>query len=272
MKYSCWIAALVLVLSGTALGQNGQVDLQLVVSNGSLSRTLHFGLDPSATDGIDAGLGEREIPPFPPDGVFDARFSINHLISVANQGVIVDYRKGDPGNTTVKEYRIQFHPSAGTTSLVFSWNLPPGVTGTLKDPINGLLVNEPMRGKGSYTHTLLSMTELSMSIAYNSGAIRVDDLAGSNDPARPAVFALQQNFPNPFNPSTQIRFSIPHAAHVTLQVFNIIGQLVATLVDEELSPGSHTVTWNASGVAGGVYIYRLTDGQTVETKRLILLK
>lgn len=87
-----------------------------------------------------------------------------------------------------------------------------------------------------------------------------------------ASFALEQNYPNPFNPSTTIRFSLASAAFASLRVFNITGQEIATLLNKEMSPGIHEVTWNASALPSGVYIYRLEAGSLSETKRLVLLK
>jgi hypothetical protein len=84
-------------------------------------------------------------------------------------------------------------------------------------------------------------------------------------------YALSQNYPNPFNPSTTIRYHVPTVARVSLKVFNMLGQLVATLVDEQKGSGSFMVQWNAS-VPSGVYFYRLQAGNYVETKRMLLLR
>jgi uncharacterized Ntn-hydrolase superfamily protein len=88
----------------------------------------------------------------------------------------------------------------------------------------------------------------------------------------PATFELHQNYPNPFNPSTAIRYQIPSRSHVTLKVYDVLGREVATLANEELKPGSYEVTWDASGVASGVYLYRLEAGAFTETKKLVLLR
>ena len=95
-------------------------------------------------------------------------------------------------------------------------------------------------------------------------------------PARPQGFALGQNYPNPFNPSTIIPYQLPTAAQVRLEVFNVLGQRVATLVDEERSAGFHAVAWDATNAAGqavaaGVYMYRLTAGGERHTRRMVLI-
>jgi len=98
----------------------------------------------------------------------------------------------------------------------------------------------------------------------------------------PTGYALSQNYPNPFNPTTTIRFSLPHREHVTLEVFDILGRKVATLVDGEISSGEHTVVFSATGgsasggdakgLSSGVYFYRIRAGNFVATRKLMLLK
>lgn len=85
-------------------------------------------------------------------------------------------------------------------------------------------------------------------------------------------FKLDQNYPNPFNPSTTISYSVAENADVTLNVFNMLGKKVATLVNSTQSEGSYTVTWDASNVASGIYIYRLQAGNKVFTRKMNLIK
>lgn len=90
--------------------------------------------------------------------------------------------------------------------------------------------------------------------------------------ATPAAYALEQNFPNPFNPTTTINFSIPVEGFVTLDVYNSIGQKVATLVSETKTAGSYSVGFDASDLTSGIYFYKITSGKFSETKKMILLK
>ena len=85
-------------------------------------------------------------------------------------------------------------------------------------------------------------------------------------------FALGQNYPDPFNPVTEIAFNLPEAASARLQVFNVQGQRVAVLVNEVLSAGRHAVRWDASGATSGVYFYMLEIPGKSETRKMILLK
>jgi hypothetical protein len=93
----------------------------------------------------------------------------------------------------------------------------------------------------------------------------------------PVQFSLEQNYPNPFNPTTIIDFSLPEQSHVRLDVYNIMGQKVRTLVNDARAAGAHSVIWNGSNdngenVASGVYFYRIESGQFSETRKMMLLK
>ena len=90
--------------------------------------------------------------------------------------------------------------------------------------------------------------------------------------AVPTAYALHQNYPNPFNPSTDISYAIPVETHVTLKIYNLLGQEMATLVDDTRSAGRHTVSWNATGNASGVYFYRLETKDFSATKKMVYMK
>lgn len=85
-------------------------------------------------------------------------------------------------------------------------------------------------------------------------------------------FTLDQNFPNPFNPNTLIKYSIPKSSQVSLKIFNTLGQEMESLVNEEKQAGTYEVNWNASNLQSGVYFYRIQAGSFIETKKMILLK
>lgn len=88
----------------------------------------------------------------------------------------------------------------------------------------------------------------------------------------PRAFALHQNFPNPFNPSTMIEFALPKASFVTVKIYDLLGNEVATLVAEKLPAGKHQRVWEAKGLASGVYLYRIEAGEFLQTRKLILLR
>ena len=88
----------------------------------------------------------------------------------------------------------------------------------------------------------------------------------------PNNFSLSQNYPNPFNPNTTIKFAIPRAGDVGLAIYNALGQVVATLVNEHLNAGTYSADWNSSDFPSGVYFYKLTSGDFTETKKMVLIK
>lgn len=97
---------------------------------------------------------------------------------------------------------------------------------------------------------------------------------GINDdiPLVPLAFDLSQNYPNPFNPSTTIQFTIPTEGIVTLKIFNVLGQVVATVLHEKLNAGKHTVNFDAARLSSGIYFYQINSGKFIETKKMTLLK
>jgi hypothetical protein len=88
----------------------------------------------------------------------------------------------------------------------------------------------------------------------------------------PTQFSLSANYPNPFNPTTTIRFNIPKQSPVTLTIFDLLGREIATLVNETLNAGVYNTDWNAENYASGVYFYCLKAGGFEEVKKLILLR
>jgi hypothetical protein len=85
-------------------------------------------------------------------------------------------------------------------------------------------------------------------------------------------FSLSQNYPNPFNPSTTISYDLPTRSHVTLRIFNVLGQEVTTLVDGIAEAGTHQVRWSPGRLASGVYLYQLKTGAHIETKKMVILR
>jgi len=99
----------------------------------------------------------------------------------------------------------------------------------------------------------------------------------NSDNGKPSQFSLSQNYPNPFNPVTNFQFTLPKSAHVRIDVFNIVGQKVKTLLDEEMKPGVYVVDWDGKDMSGnpvssGIYFYKIRAGDFSDTKRMVLLK
>ena len=141
--------------------------------------------------------------------------------------------------------------------------------------VKGITLWGYQQGKTWQTTCYLVNTDGSLRPAFNWLAQYVKDHptgVAITTSVQPAEFALQQNFPNPFNPETEIRYSIPAASKVTLRIFDVLGREVQTLVNGVESSGTHTVTLKAQNLSSGVYFYRLTTGRYSATKKLLLLK
>jgi len=123
------------------------------------------------------------------------------------------------------------------------------------------------------TATDFSEQEGEISNEYSILITGLDGLSG----AIPKVFALDQNFPNPFNPTTRINYQLPIAGNVVVEVYNLRGEIVTTLVDENMQAGFHSVEWNgltSSGnqISSGVYLYRIQAGDFNKVRKMIMLK
>jgi hypothetical protein len=146
------------------------------------------------------------------------------------------------------------------TSVQFTWT--PSVTGTETLYATGAK-NSKGGGWGHANDFSVAVTP--------AGTASVDE------EGTPMAFSLEQNFPNPFNPATTIRFTLPRASDVSLTIMNILGEEVATLASRQMEQGTHALRWDASGIPSGMYLYRLKarqeGGQTfIETRKLLLLK
>ncbi|MBI5214142.1 MAG: T9SS type A sorting domain-containing protein [Ignavibacteriae bacterium] len=179
-----------------------------------------------------------ELPPLPPDGVFDARFTTNKFVE-SNE------------KKTRKEIPIRI--SSAMYPLSFTWNI--------KNLTFAILLID---GK----HFSLSGTGTTRSVI----PIANSSLIFWGNSMLPNTFSLSQNYPNPFNPSTIINYQLPVDNYVTLKVFNLLGQEVATLVDGVQEAGEQSVEWDASGFPSGIYYYKLQAGSFEETRKLLLMK
>jgi len=136
---------------------------------------------------------------------------------------------------------------------------------------------------GSYDKYVVAVNlqRMHMRIMISAGVIplttpnivyKENDEADSETGLLPNEFVLYQNMPNPFNPITEIKFYLPRASNVRLEIYNIIGQKIATLVDDRYSAGNHTAIWDASGSGSGIYFYRLEADGFRDSKKMVLLK
>jgi hypothetical protein len=203
------------------------------------SRTLYFGrgVNPASVSGF-------ELPPVPPSPAFDIRFG--------NQSVVAALASGEAGSINLP---ISIQASSASLSIAYNLAEDRGRGEVfLAERIGGKVTKRlRLSGKGA------AAIDVSEGRSYS---LEVEDL--------PKAFALQQNFPNPFNPATVIRYQLPVRSQVVLRVYNTLGQTVATLVDEVQDAGYQSVSFPAGGappLATGVYFCRM-EAASVENPRL----
>lgn len=156
----------------------------------------------------------------------------------------------------------------GPVSWSFDWMAPTGNVGVIAFYVAGNAAN----GDGTFFGDFIYTASVSFDADMQSS---VNTLAA--DDGLPHGFALDQNYPNPFNPQTIIKFSLAKRDDVRLDVYNLLGRKVRTLVEDQLAAGSYSSEWdgrdgNGAEVASGVYLYRLTTSAFSESKRMVLIK
>ena len=183
-----------------------------------------------------------------------------------------------------------YQPMSGTVELIWPVfeNIPDDWDVTITDLVTGHSVD--LREGGSYTFELDAsrnkndilehkLAIRSFDAAHRSGTearlmITIDPGNATDIPGEglPSVFTLQQNYPNPFNPTTTIRYALPEPAQVRLEVYNVLGQRVALLVNGQQAAGWHTASFDAGRLSSGLYLFRLQAGSYTETRSMMLVK
>ena len=167
-------------------------------------------------------------------------------------------------------FEVQRRPESEPQYETLANSFIPGHGTTLEPHYYSYTDNTVTLGQWWYR---LKQIDLDGTIHYTDG-IQVDVLTnveGEEQPL-PTAFALEQNYPNPFNPSTQIQFALSKESHVKLEIYNALGERIATLVDETRQVGYYSERFDASNLASGLYFYRIQAGDFVDTKKLLLLK
>ncbi|MGH7597362.1 MAG: T9SS type A sorting domain-containing protein [bacterium] len=167
----------------------------------------------------------------------------------------------------------------GTTAQVTSTRMPMTVTDLLSNNPAGVTLSQPttINGKlrlmaGVFDNTIPFTLGPNGSISYEGGSLKFTVAVESRERNLPEAFFIEQNYPNPFNPSTTIRFGLPSSSHVIVEVFNMLGQKVATLFDGRKDAGVHDLQFDAANLTSGVYLYRIQAEDIVSIKRMVFGK
>ncbi|MCB5247830.1 MAG: C25 family cysteine peptidase [Candidatus Cloacimonetes bacterium] len=183
-------------------------------------------------------------------------------------------------NASLEKFQIILYPQTGRDGDIVVQFHTVDNPGTTTNYCTVGIENHNQTVGLAYTHGNVyppTATPLQAGLAVKFTTQATDDYVSAADPVAPVPFTLQQNYPNPFNPSTTLSFSLAQGGAASLAIYNTRGQLIRTLVKEELPGGSHSVVWNGlddagNAVSSGIYLYRLeTSGQS-QTRRMLLMK
>jgi hypothetical protein len=197
--------------------------------------------------------------------------------------------QGGDSTTAFQQLTLTLQNTPKLMTNMMRWYESPTGGGRIKDQTNFVKATDDYdRRVIQYYRDTLDASYSTSSAAYTGGAggFPVGDLnwfptklaawlltdVAVEPGMLPAHYTLSQNFPNPFNPSTRIQYSIPARTVVKLQVFDLLGRLVATLVNGPMQPGSYQVEFDGSKLTSGVYVYRLSTPYQVISKKMLLLK
>ncbi|MFN0157188.1 MAG: T9SS type A sorting domain-containing protein [Bacteroidota bacterium] len=279
------------ICSQQSAGQTqAQFQVPITVTNGTNSQVLYIGVNGDGSGGaiqdntigadVEASFGayqELLAPPAPPAPfAFDVRIltipgRVSTFPAGLGGGVYRDFRGFVDAASQVDSFRINIAgDDIDVRETVVSW---PADMATYAS----VWTIKPQTGTEWGSVNMTSVTSATIPTAVlqrNIIIIKTGALVGVQpvDNTVPESFRLDQNFPNPFNPSTEIRFSVPQREHVMLTVYNMLGQKVATLVDEVASPGNYSVNFSPSGIASGVYVYRLHSISFTKERKMLLIK
>ena len=243
----------------------------------------------------DLGFAQHADDMYWPKTEFKSNFFDSHLTSLSKKVEEIPNSSVVTGiNTQVKEYEVETGSKDNIIELALN-NLS-------NDELNNVSI--AVSEKPSWIDfeedafqiiTIPAKSTKTISLAFSVSAQFIDDISEiisitaitgdkkiwekqlSVKPKIPLEFKLFDNYPNPFNPSTNIQYSLPEKGNVTLEIFNILGQRVTVLVDEVQTAGSYTKTWNAANVASGMYLYRMSvSGESgkkfFQNKKMLLIK
>jgi hypothetical protein len=142
------------------------------------------------------------------------------------------------------------------------------------DPDSGLIQGTPSQGDVGDHLVSIEVDDQNGGIATQTYTLHVEGLTGIDPLANqiPDKFVVYQNYPNPFNPVTKIRFGIPTASHVKIEIYNALGQKVTELINRYKPAGYHVASFDASKYASGIYIFRVVAGNYQEIRKMMLIK
>ena len=257
---------------------------------------LHVYGDDATTTGIDEGAVNGDTITFRIEGLA-ALASANAVWTSGNPGALLEVHlhanlsappppqlisPADGATETPRATVLRWalapepYPSLGVlmhrvqvaTDSAFGSMLADSLIGTVDSlHVSGLAIGTLYHWRVRYEHDLAGPSVYSAVRWFATVTTGIED--GS---PTPVGFELRENYPNPFNPSTEISYHLPFTVHLSLKVYDLLGREVDVLVNEEKSAGSHRATWDAAKMPSGVYFYKLTAGSFAETRKMVLMR
>ena len=201
------------------------------------------------------------------DHVMDSML-VSVIVTPVNDAPVAsfEFNQGDNGSSTFSFTNTSNDAKDPEGAIIaYRWDFGDGSSSSEASPVHNYSAT------GTYTITL-TVSDNGGADAQITQQVTVNNVVSIEDETKPMVFALNQNYPNPFNPSTSIQYSIAESSPVTLEVFNMLGQKVAQLVNTTQTAGNYSVQFDAAGLSSGVYLYQLRAGSYLETRKMMLIK
>lgn len=276
-----------LFITGVSFGQQSRFKVMIASQVGVGRDTLYIGVNGDGpggtiednTYGLDVGtafgaFSESTPPPPDPDGNRIRFVDIPGRTEIVSAGSLFpgDFR-GFTSTAQVDTYAVRIDGARVEASgAIISWpsNLSTYATSWKLCSRAGSVLTEVQDMLTAQTYTFPATGSTIQYCIIKGGALPVS--VRQHDDTTPREFSLAQNFPNPFNPATVIRFTIPEDARVRLEVFNTVGQRVAVVMDEVRNAGTYSAEFEASGIASGVYLYKLSAGSHVSIRKMVVMK
>ncbi len=184
-----------------------------------------------------------------------------HIVNVQNFSFSPQHINISVGDTVRWQWVSGTHTTTSTaTSGANSWNAPITSSSTTYEQV----ITEP----GTHTYYCIPHQSMGMTGSITATLVNIEQ----NPNVVPIQFTLHPNYPNPFNPSTTIRYALPKSGRTTLTIYNSLGQPVVTLIDRYMTVGSYATTFNAGALPTGIYFYRLESAGATASRKMILIK
>ena len=230
---------------------------------------LAFGVNADATDEFDSKFDMAKPPISPAANAIETYFDNqgwNNFISKFASDIKAPMTQ--PNSTKSWTFKVM-SKSGGAINL--SWNeinsrIPESIKQNYRFILSGTTIPASINMLNILTNEFTAVAGQTYSFIINANPTSINDVANNFS------FELSQNYPNPFNPSTQIQFQLAEKGVVSIRVYDILGNLVSEVLNEERESGSHSISFDASNLSSGIYFYKLQSGKFIQTRKMTLLR